>query len=131
VPFVLLGDNHDKMVKAAARIQAIPFRMMSHSLPSTRLFLVKPLALPFDYSAFKVPQLNYHHPAYIVQQQKARAKEGVAGKYLKLQLTGTYDGEYIADDVAGILSLDDMEDNGALWLGIHHAAHINQQYMNR
>jgi hypothetical protein len=128
--FVLLGDDHDKMAKAAARIQAIPARMFSHSLEPAQLFLLKPVSLPFDYSAFKVRQLDHYHPAYAVPTQKSSANEEIAGKTLALRSSCIREGDFLDDGFAETSSIDDIEDHGAVWFGNKHTAPINQQYLH-
>jgi hypothetical protein len=128
--FVLLGDNYDRMIEAASRIQQIPSRIVSHALPPTQLYLLKPLPSPFDYSAFKVELIDYHRPHYLLAEHRVAADEAKAGRFLKLKPSGIHEEQYLSDDVATATSLDDIDEQGAVWLGSKHAAILNAQHLN-
>jgi hypothetical protein len=128
--FVLLGNDHDRLAEAAKRLQQIPARVASYTLSPTQFFLLKSLPQPFDYSAFKVEQVNYTRPVYLIDAHRKSADEGVAGKYLKLVPSGVAEGQWLHDDHATISSLHNIDDNGAVWMGSRHIETLNAQYLN-
>ena len=128
--FVLLGDHLNKLKLAASRLQGIPARILSHSLQATQFFLLKPLPTPFDYNAYKVAQIEYYLPKYTRPEQKKLDGNGCAGKYLTLQATGASSDQILSPEVAGITSLDELEEVGPVWMGLKYASMINTQYLN-
>lgn len=127
--FLILGDNYGKMMQAARRLQSIPARTNSHILEPAQFFLLKPMPLPFDYSGFKIEQVDYCSSPDDEQQELA-TNEAAIGKFLTIQSTGTANAEYLDEDLAKIMSLHEIEDDGAIWLGNMHLAELNRQYLH-
>ena len=98
--------------------------------PVTQFFLLKPLPTPFDYNAYKVAQIEYYLPKYTRPEQKKLDGNGCAGKYLTLQATGASSDQILSPEVAGITSLDELEEVGPVWMGLKYASMINTQYLN-
>lgn len=127
--FILLGNKHDKMLEAAERIQQIPARVISHSLPPTQLFLFKPVGLPFNYNAFQIEQKDYLRPARL-HALGDKSTGDLAGRFLKLLPKQTDTTLYLGDQFAEIISLDQLEELGAIWLGVRYADVLNAQYLS-
>lgn len=128
--FVLLGDDEGRLHEAGTRLQQIPARLISHKVSQTQLFLFKPVKQPFDYSAFNIEQIECKRPAYLIASQGSSDDESIVGKYFKLKATGVQEGQYLCDDVAGVTSLDELEDHGAIWMGVKETTALNTQYLN-
>ncbi|KIW06816.1 uncharacterized protein PV09_02496 [Verruconis gallopava] len=131
--FVLLGNHREKMLRAAERLQTIPYCVASHALSPSQLFLFKPVKVPFDYSAFVIKQVDYFKPKYLLIRQEGSSskEEEKQGKFLLLQPTGVSHEEFLTDEVSAVSSLEDLEVLGPIWLGIQRTAEINAQYLHR
>lgn len=136
--FLLVGNYHDLMEKALARLQTIPYRHISHNLHPIQLFLFKPISIPYplDYSAYKVQHVAYFRPNYrSVPNHPVVDVEPVSGYSLKLLPTGINESTFLNEanaskiDVSTILDDQSEEAEPATWLGLKHAAHINSLYM--